>query len=119
MKDISDELRLDKMRSGNPAVYILRDEFESFLSSPREADRYVRIARCFLQLEQFRDAGNWYQNAGRLILAEPSTPVPLKAMIALNEFEKALECYARVSDEDSVVECSLMIQQLQKACAPA
>jgi tetratricopeptide (TPR) repeat protein len=108
-----------RMRASNPMVYILKDEFQSLLSSPQRVDVCEWVAKCFYQLEQFDEAGSWYETAGQLILAEPSTPAPIKAMSALPEYERALDCYLRSDDTDSFTECSTMIRQLKRACASA
>ena len=114
MTDFSDSLRLEKMRSGNPAVYRLREQFEKFASSPQKTDVCESIAVCFYQLEQYGDAGNWYEAAGRLLLTQSSSPSPVRALDALDEFEKALDCYKMNSDDERFTECSEMIRQLRK-----
>jgi tetratricopeptide (TPR) repeat protein len=119
MHDFSMEFGLEKMRSGNPAVYRLKEEFEAFPSSPRKVDACESIAHCFYQLEQFDDAAKWYETAGRLILSEASATPALKALSALGEYEKALDCYHRGDDEDRITECSTLIRELRKACASA
>lgn len=119
MRDFKDSFRLDKMRSGNAAFYLLKEEFENFLSSPYRVDVCDGIAKYFYQLDQFGDAGNWYETAGKLILAEPSTPAALKSLSALVEFEKALDSHQRNGDDDAVDRCSALVRELQTACAPA
>jgi tetratricopeptide (TPR) repeat protein len=119
MRDFSEVFRFDRMRSGNPAVYILKEQFEKFASSPQKLDACESIAHCFYQLEQYEDAANWYEAAGRLILSEPSTLPALKAIAALGEFEWALECYRRDDDDGKFVECSTLIGELRRACASA
>jgi tetratricopeptide (TPR) repeat protein len=105
------------MRSGNAAVYMLREQFERFSSSPQRLDVCESIAHCFYQLEQYDDAGKWYETAGRLVLAQSMLPPPMKAMDALEEYEKALECYRRNEDDDRFTECSELILHLRRACA--
>jgi len=119
MRDFSDAFRVDKMRSGNAAFYLLKEEFENFLLSPKRVDVCLGIAKYFYQLDQFGEAGSWYETAGKLILAEPSTPAAIKASSALVEFEKALDCYTKNSDEDAADKCSVFIRELETACAPA
>lgn len=119
MADISNAFRLEKMRSGNAVVYALKEEFERFVSSPQGVDRCEWIGKCFYQLEQFGDAGTWFEAAGRLILAEPTTPMVAKAQNALAEYEKAAECYQKSDDDESFSECSTMVNQLRRACTPA
>lgn len=119
MGDFSEVFRVEKMQSGNPAVYLLREEFEKFAGSPQKLDVCESIAHWFYQLEQFEDAGNWYETAGRLILAQPSTTPALKALSALGEYERALDCYRREEDEEKFTECSSLIRELKRACASA
>ncbi|MBI3840449.1 MAG: hypothetical protein HY297_00590 [Thaumarchaeota archaeon] len=119
MKDFSDAFGVEKMRSGNAAVYELKEQFEKFAASPQKVDLCETIARCFYQLEQFGDAADWYETAGRLILSEASATPALKALSALTEYEKALECYKKGEDDESFTECSTLIRQLSRACASA
>jgi tetratricopeptide (TPR) repeat protein len=117
MGDFSEGFRFEKMRSGNEAVYVLKDQFERFSSSPHKVDACESIASCFYQLEQYDDAAGWYETAGRLILAEPSITPTIKALNALDDYEKALDCYRRGDDEDRFTECSSLIRELKRACA--
>jgi tetratricopeptide (TPR) repeat protein len=119
LPDFSESFRVDKMRSGNAALYQLKEQFEKFSSSPQKVDACESIARCFFQLEQYGDAAGWYETAGRLILAEPTVVPALKALSALGEFESALECYRRGDDGDGIRECSSLIGELTRACASA
>lgn len=119
MRDFSDRFSIDKMRSGNAAVYQLKEQFEKFAASPQKVDVCESIAHCFYQLEEYDDAANWYETAGRLILSEPSATPALKALSALGEYERALECYGRSDDEDRLTECSSLIRELRRACASA
>ena len=119
MRDFSDGFRVDKMRSGNPAVYILKEQFERFSSSPQKVETCESIASCFYQLEQYEDAAGWYETAGRLILSEPSVSPTIKALSALGDYERALDCYTKEEDEDRFTECSTLIRELKRACASA
>jgi tetratricopeptide (TPR) repeat protein len=119
LPDISESFRADRMRSGNAAVYQLREQFEEFATSPQKVDACESIADCFYQLGQFGDAANWFETAGRLILSEPSAIPALKALSALEQYEQALECYRRGEDDDSFAQCSALIRQLKRACASA
>lgn len=119
MRDFSEGFGLDKMRSGNAAVYILRDHFERFSSSPQKVEACESIAGCFYQLEQYDDAAGWYETAGRLILSEPSVAPAIKALSALDDYEKARECYRKGDDEEKFTECSTLIGELKRACASA
>jgi len=119
LRDFSEGFRVEKMRSGNPAVYILKDQFEKFSSSPQKVDACESIASCFYQLEQYEDAAGWFETAGRLILSEPSLTPAIKALSALGDYEKALDCYRRDDDEERFTECSTLIRELKRACASA
>lgn len=107
------------MRSGNAAVYILKEQFEKFSSSPQKVEACESIASCFCQLEQYDDAAGWYETAGRLILSEPSLTPAVKALDALDDYEKARECYRKGDDEEKFTECSTLIRELKRACASA
>ena len=119
MSDFSEAFRFDRMRSGNADVYLLREQFEKFTASPQKLDVCESIAHCFYQLEQYEDAANWYETAGRLILSEPITLPALKAMAALGEYERALECYRHDDDDGKFMECSTLIGELSRASASA
>jgi tetratricopeptide (TPR) repeat protein len=117
--DFSESFRIEKMRSGNAAVYLLKEQFENFVSSPQKVDLCESIAGCFYQLEQYEDAAGWYETAGRLILSEPTVPPALKALTALSDYERALDCYREGDDEEGFTECSTLIRELKRACASA
>ena len=119
MRDFSEGFSVEKMRSGNAAVYVLKEQFEKFSSSPQKVDACESIATCFYQLEQYHDAGGWYETAGRLILSEPSATPALKALDALGDYEKALDCYRAGEDEEKFTEVSTLIRELKRACASA
>ena len=118
MKDIADGLTVNKMRSGSAAFYILKEQFERFSSTPQKVDACESIAACLYQLEEFKDAAGWFEAAGRLILTGP-TPGPARALVALEDYERALDCYRLDDDEEKFTECSTMIRQLKRACASA
>jgi tetratricopeptide (TPR) repeat protein len=105
------------MKSGNAALYLLREQFERFASSPQRLDICESIAHCFYQLEQYDDAGAWYETTGKLILSQTAAPATIKAMSALGEYEKALDCYRRNDDDERFTECSEMVNELRRACA--
>ncbi|MDG6981784.1 MAG: hypothetical protein JRN51_11830 [Nitrososphaerota archaeon] len=119
MQDFSERFSVEKMRSGNAAVYVLKEQFEKFSTSPHKVDACESIASCFYQLEQYGDAAGWYETAGRLILSEPSVTPQIKAMNALGDYESALDCYRKEDDEERFTECSTLIRELKRACASA
>ena len=87
LRDFAEGFGLEKMRSGNAAVYLLRDQVERFSSSPQKVEACESIANCFDQLEQYSDAADWYETAGRLLLPEPSLAPALNALCALDDYE--------------------------------
>lgn len=117
MRDFAEGFRVDKMRSGNAAVYVLKEQFERFSSSPEKVEACESIAICLYQLEQYDDAAGWYETAGRLILSEPNITPAIKALSALGVYEKALDCYRNIEDEERLTECSTLIRELKRACA--
>jgi tetratricopeptide (TPR) repeat protein len=119
MRDFSEGFSVEKMRSGNAAVFMLKEQFEKFSSSPQKVEACESIATCFYQLEQYNDAAGWYETAGRLILSEPSVTPAVKALNALGDYEKALDCYRRGEDDEKFTECSSLIRELERACASA
>lgn len=119
MGDFSSVFRVETMRSGNAAVYALKEQFELFPTAAGRVDACESIAKCFYQLEQFEDAAGWYETAGRLILAEPTITPTIKALNALSDYERALECYRKGEDEERFTECSTLIRELKRACASA
>ena len=119
MRDFSEGFSVEKMRSGNAAVYVLKEQFERFSSSPQMVDACESIATCFYQLEEYSDAAGWYETAARLIMSEPSVTPALKALNALGDYEKALDCYRRGEDEEKFTEISGLISELNRACASA
>jgi len=119
MREFSERFGVEKMRSGNAAVYLLKEQFEKFSSSPQKVDACESIASCFYQLEEYDDAAGWYETAGRLILSEPTLTPAMKALNALEDYEKARECYRKGDDEEKFTECSSLIRELMRACASA
>jgi tetratricopeptide (TPR) repeat protein len=119
LTDFADHFSVERMRSSNAEASLLREQFELLSASPRSVEVCEWIARCFYQLEQYDDAGNWYETTGQLILTENHSPAPLQALSALEQYERALDCYRRNDDGEAFEECSTMIRQLKKACASA
>jgi len=112
MRDFAEGFGLDK-------IYLLKEQLERFSSSPHKGEACEAIASCFYQLEQYDDAAGWYETAGRLILSEPSLTPAVKALDALDDYEKARECYREGDDEEKFTECSSLIRELKRACASA
>jgi hypothetical protein len=43
----------------------------------------------------------------------------MKALNALSDYERALDCYRKGDDDEKFTECSSLIRELQRACASA
>ncbi len=119
MGDFSTKFGFEKMRSGNASVYKLREQLEKFSSAPEKAGACEEIAQSFYQLEQYGEAATWYEAAGRLVLNKTVPLQTMKALLALEPYEKALECYEMGNDEEGFTECSELLRQLRRACASA
>ncbi len=117
--DFATAFRAGTMRSGNPAVYFLREQFESLAGTPHKVDTCEWIARSFYQLQQFSEAGNWFEAAGDLLRANGALRPELRALAALEEYEKALESYEQAGDDDAADGCFAVVAKLRRACAPA
>ena len=119
MFDFASAFHVQKMKSGNPVVYLLREQFGSFAGSPHKADACDHIAGSLRELGQASEAAMWYEVSGALMCERAELNPQLRAMYALEEYEKALECHKEARDADSVADCSEIIVGLRKACAPA
>lgn len=119
LADFAATFHMSKMRSGNPSVYLLKEQFESFSVSPHKVDACDRIAHYLHQLEQFDEAANWYEAAGRLTFSGRQLRPELRALLALADYEKAAECYRQGGDSESEAHCTEVLSDLKKACAPA
>ena len=108
-----------RMMSGNPAVYLLKEHLERLATSTKRADDCEWVAGCLCQLEEYGDAGGWYELAGGLIYSSSAAPTAFRALSALGDYEKALECYRLNGDEEAFEEVSGMVRDLRRACASA
>jgi hypothetical protein len=117
--DFGSAFSLSRMRSGNPDVYLLREQFESFPASAHKIDSCARIAHHLRQLEQYSEAGSWHEAAGRLTFRSRQYRPELRALMALAEYEKAAECYRLGGDSESESLCTRALTELRRACAPA
>jgi len=107
---------LSKMKSGNPAVYLLKEHLERLATSPKRADDCEWVASCLWQLEEYGDAGGWYTLAGGLLYSGTLAPTAVRALSALGDYEKALECYRLNGDEEAFEEVSGMLRELRREC---
>jgi tetratricopeptide (TPR) repeat protein len=107
------------MQSGNPAVYLLKEHLERLATSAKRVDDCEWVAACLYQLEEYGDAGGWYELAGGLRYSGSVAPAAVRALSAIGDYEKALECYKLNGDEDAFQELSGMLRELKRACASA
>jgi tetratricopeptide (TPR) repeat protein len=117
--DFASAFHVQKMKSGNPVVYLLREQFGSFAGSPHKADACDSIAGSLRQLGQVGEAAKWYEAAGALMYERAELRPELRALYAIEEYEKALECHTEMGDADAETDCSELLDGLRKACAPA
>ncbi len=117
MSGIAEAIELAKTGNSRAAADLLQGEFETFQAPERMVELCEWIATCFEGLDDFVQAGNWYEMAGELILAERSAIYPVRAIRAADEYEKALLCYRRAEDEEFVERCNQVVRELRSSCA--
>jgi len=103
-------------RSGNrqAAADVLKQEFQRRQSPDQKVELCEWIASCFENLRDYEQAAEWYEMAGALSLSEIGSPLT-NALMALREYERALECHRRSDDEESTVACIRVISDLRHA----
>ncbi len=117
MSAIAEAIELARAGNGGAAADLLQGQFETLQTPERMVELCEWIATCFEGLDDNFQAGNWYEMAGELILGEMSAIYPVRAIRAVDEYEKALECYRRVMDEEFVERCTEVIRELRGSCA--
>jgi hypothetical protein len=98
---------------------IVQEEVTRVQPSPRTIEMCESVAASLDRLGEFGQAGNWYEIAGKLILSEVGHAPTVRALRALPEYERALECYNRTSDDELITGCMSTIFDLKRACASA
>lgn len=65
------------------------------LKGSSKADVCRWIAECYRALEEYEEAGRWYEAAANAVLEDETSPLPLptRAHYAAKDFEKAIDCY--------------------------
>ncbi|MDG6901033.1 MAG: hypothetical protein JRM80_03640 [Nitrososphaerota archaeon] len=119
MVDFSAAFHVQKMDSGNPVVYLLREQYGAFAGSLHKADACDGIADSLRRLGQVGEAARWYEAAGILMYERGELRPELRALYAMEEYESALECYAEAGDTEAEADCCELLSGLRKACAPA
>jgi hypothetical protein len=117
--DFASAFHVQKMRSGNPVVYLLREQFGSFAGSPHKADACDGIAGSLREIGQAAEAAAWYETSAALMCARIELGPEIRAMYAMEEYEKAMECHTEAGDLEAAADCLEILADLRKACAPA
>ncbi len=115
----SEILERGRLGSEDGVAEILRHEFEKLQSPARRIDLCEWLAEWFERLDDHAQAGNWYEMAGELILAQFGTSPGAAAVSALPEYERALECYGRADEDDGTERCSQILLELRHLFASA
>jgi tetratricopeptide (TPR) repeat protein len=74
------------------------------------------IASCFENLNDYEQAAEWYEMAGLLCLSETGSEL-INALMALEQYERALTCHEQGEDEESVQKCLQIIDELKHTYA--
>jgi tetratricopeptide (TPR) repeat protein len=104
----------DLARTGNreAATSALKQEFQRLQSPEQRVELCEWIANCFENLSDYEQAAEWYELAGALSLSETGSPLA-NALMALNEYERALECRERGQDGEQIEACERIIKDLR------
>lgn len=103
----------------DPAVHLLKEHLERLATSQRRADDCEWVAACLCQLGEYGDAGGWYELAGGMKYSGSAAPTAVRALSALGDYERALECYRLNGDDEAFEDVSDLIRDLRRACASA
>ena len=108
----------DLARSGEhaTAVSVLKQEFQRLQSSEHKVQLCEWIASCFENLNDYEQAAEWYEMAGLLCLSETGSEL-INALMALEQYEKALTCHEQGDDEESVQKCLQILDELKHSYA--
>jgi hypothetical protein len=117
LTSISEAYDLAKLGNQTGAAEILRHEFEKLQSPGRRIDLCEWIADCFERLQDYIQAGNWYEMAGELILAQVGSSMPAAVVTAFREYERALECYELGNEVGDVERCDQILKMLRLSFA--
>jgi hypothetical protein len=118
MEAESKSVKYNKKARKNP-VGIAQQEINRVQPSSRFIEMCESVALSLNKLGDSDQAGNWYEIAGQLILSEVGYPTTVRALRALPEYEKALECYNQTGDGELITKCTNVIFDLRRACASA
>jgi hypothetical protein len=110
----------DLARAGNRdlAVHMIKQEFQKLQASDQKVELCKWIASCFENLQDYAQAAEWYEMAGVLSLSETGSPL-INSLMALREYERALDCHERSGDEEGVQNCLEVIRDLNRSYVAA
>jgi hypothetical protein len=115
LASISEAFELAKLGDQVGAAELLRHEFQKLQSPARRIDLCEWIADCFERLCDYTQAGNWYERAGELILAQVGSTMPAAAVNAFREYQLALGCYERSDEVEDVERCTEILALLNRS----
>jgi tetratricopeptide (TPR) repeat protein len=118
MVSVGEALELARTGNHQVAVKILKDEFNRLQSPEQRVELCEWIASCFEGLEDFANAGEWFEMAAVYALSETGSELA-NALSAIGEYEKAVRCYELEGDDESVDKCFQMIGELRHLYAAA
>ncbi len=104
------------VRSGNPAVELLRYEFQLIMTNNLSLENIVSVAHYLAEIGQFEEAGEWYEVAGTMCISSNTLPLLYRAFSANTFYTRALECFSLSNDAASVERVSSILIELSKLC---
>lgn len=118
MVSVSEVFDLARSGERDTAASALKQEFQRLQSPEQRVQLCEYIAGCFEYLNDFGQAAEWYEMAGLLSLSETGSDL-INALMALEQYEKALSCHEQGEDEESVQKCLQIIEELRRCYAAA
>jgi tetratricopeptide (TPR) repeat protein len=118
MVSISEVFDLARSGERDTAASVLKQEFQRLQSSEHKVQLCEWIANCFENLHDYEQAAEWYEMAGLLCLSETGSTL-INALMALDQYEKALLCHEQGEDEEPIQQCLQIIDELKHTYAAA
>lgn len=112
MVTVSEAFDLARIGNREAAANALKQEFQRLQSPDQKVELCEWIANCFENLNDYEQAAEWYELAGAFSLSEIGSPLA-NALMALEEYEKALTCREKGEDGDSIEACMRIIKDLR------
>jgi tetratricopeptide (TPR) repeat protein len=118
MVSVSEVFDLARSGERDTAASVLKQEFQRLQTSEQKVQLCEWIASCFENLQDYEQAAEWYEMAGLLSLSETGSTL-INALMALDQYEKALSCHEQGDDEESILKCIQIIGELKHTYAAA